>query len=288
MPLTTLEFSDWKDKCTDASATDALETGNVLFLPRLKFNLLQEERQFLSPIWSDGKAKNISYDPARGEIRHTSATGESRADMAAMMARFAHLAYELITGLCPDYTPQLVWGLTSFRPMEASGRISSPKKDDTRVHVDAFTSRPNQGARILRVFSNINPAGAPRVWELGEAFTTMAEHFISTAARPWPYSAWLLEQLHVTKGRRSEYDHIMLHLHDSAKLDDDYQRSSPKTQVKFPAQSTWVVFTDQVMHAALSGQYMLEQTFYLPVAAMKEADRAPLRILEKLRQRTLA
>jgi hypothetical protein len=32
---------------------------------------------------------------------------------------------------------------------------------------------------------------------------------------------------------------------------------------------------------------MLEQTFYLPVAAMAEENKSPLRILEKLTKRTL-
>jgi len=51
---------------------------------------------------------------------------------------------------------------------------------------------------------------------------------------------------------------------------------------------TWIVFTDRVMHAALAGQFLLEQTFYLPVAAMRDASRAPLRILEDIYQRRLA
>jgi hypothetical protein len=42
------------------------------------------------------------------------------------------------------------------------------------------------------------------------------------------------------------------------------------------------------MHAALSGQYLLEQTFYLPVAAMQEERYAPLRTLERIAGRRLA
>jgi hypothetical protein len=43
-----------------------------------------------------------------------------------------------------------------------------------------------------------------------------------------------------------------------------------------------------VSHAAMSGQYQLEQTFYLPVAAMIDAGGSPLRILERLTNRRLA
>ena len=290
-PLTTLDFALWnqrQDPAESSRITRELEAGSVLYLPRLKFELAAGEQRFLSAQWSDGKAKNVSYDPPAGQIRHTSAQSDDRVQLAAMMARFASQARELVLSLCPGYADSLKWGLTSFRPVEASGRESSLKKDDTRLHVDAFASRPNQGLRILRVFCNINPRGEPRVWELGEPFDAMAQRLRERVPPQWPGSAWLLERLHITKGRRSAYDHAMLGLHDQAKLDDDYQRTSPKTRFEFPAQSTWLVFTDRVMHAALSGQFLLEQTFYLPVAAMQDQSFAPLRILEQLYQRELA
>jgi hypothetical protein len=49
-----------------------------------------------------------------------------------------------------------------------------------------------------------------------------------------------------------------------------------------------MAFTDQVSHAAMSGQYQLEQTFYLPVAAMIDESRSPLRVLERLEECRLA
>ncbi len=33
----------------------------------------------------------------------------------------------------------------------------------------------------------------------------------------------------------------------------------------FPPGSVWVCFSDQTSHAVMSGQFMLEQTFFLPV-----------------------
>lgn len=289
--LTALDIAQWHQPLGPSAAADAtreLETGNVLFLPRLQFALTGEERRFLSPAWSDGKAKNVSYDPAAAAIRHTSAAGADRRQLAAMMARYAQQARELVSCVCPGYARHLRWGLTSFRPVEARGRESSLTKDDTRLHVDAFASRPNQGQRILRVFCNVNPRGEPRVWELGEPFDAVARRFRDRVAPQWPGSTWLLARTRITKGRRSAYDHIMLNLHDKAKLDDAYQQSAARTRVEFPAQSTWIVFTDRVMHAALAGQFLLEQTFYLPVAAMQNENQAPLRILEQLYQRKLA
>jgi len=271
-----------------ADATTALERGSVLFMPRLAFALTDSERRFLSPRWLEGTAKNVSFDPRVEKIAHTSATNSDRTELAALMARFAAKARALVINLCPHYRDALQYGLTSFRPVETEGRATSPKKDDTRLHVDAFASRPNRGLRILRVFSNVNPAGAPRVWEIGEPFDAMAQRFVSRVPRQWPASAWLLEKLHVTKGRRSAYDHVMLGLHDTAKLDQAYQSTTAKTRFEFPAGATWLVFTDRVMHAALAGQFLLEQTFYLPVAAMIDERYSPLRILEGLYQRRLA
>jgi len=289
-PVSTLELERWDTQLSPDAATQAmraLESGSVLFMPRLAFTLNDGERRFLSPQWLEGKAKNVSYDPRTARIAHTSAQGDDRAELTALMSRFAEHARSLILNLCPQYGANLRDGLTSFRPVETRGRETSRKKDDTRLHVDAFASRPNQGLRILRVFSNVNPRGEPRVWEIGEPFEAMARRFALNVPRQWPASAWLQEKLRITKGRRSAYDHVMLNLHDAAKLDDSYQQSIPRMRFEFPALSTWVVFTDRVMHAALAGQFLLEQTFYLPVAAMQDEQYAPLRILEDICKRKL-
>ena len=58
--------------------------------------------------------------------------------------------------------------------------------------------------------------------------------------------------------------------------------------VHFAPGTTWLCFSDQVMHAAVSGQYMFEQTIHLPVAALYEPSRSPLAILERLTGRALA
>lgn len=290
-PIITLDAARWEAPLASAAAAAAtrdLEAGNVLFLPQLSFALSAEEQRFLSPQWLAGSAKNVSYDPRSATLAHSSAEGRDREQLAAMVARYASHARQLVLNLCPQYGQHLHDGLTSFRPVETRGRETSRKKDDTRLHVDAFASRPNQGLRILRVFSNINPRNEPRVWEIGEPFEAMAGKFAARVPPQVPGSAWVLEKLGITKGRRSAYDHVMLNLHDKAKLDDAYQQASARTHFEFPAQTTWLVFTDRVMHAALAGQFLLEQTFYLPVAAMQEERYAPLRILEQIYRRQLA
>jgi hypothetical protein len=174
-----------------------------------------------------------------------------------------------------------------LRRAEESTRVQSLRADDRRLHVDAFPSRPNRGERILRVFTNANPEGAARVWRVGEPFEDAARRFLPRIAPYSPWRARVLNGIGVTKSLRSEYDHLMLQLHDRMKADERYQREAPQVRVEFPAGSTWVCFSDQVLHAAMSGQYLLEQTFHLPVAAQSDPANSPLGILTRLSGRPL-
>jgi hypothetical protein len=166
-------------------------------------------------------------------------------------------------------------------------RKTSWRKDDSRLHVDAFPSRPTQGERILRLFVNIHPDGSPRVWRVGEPFEDLCQRMLPRLSRPWPGSAWGMALLGITKSRRTEYDHLMLGLHDEMKRDTDYQRDCPQVRFDFPPGSTWICFSDQTSHAAMSGQYMLEQTFHLPMSSMYLPELSPLRVLERLTGRKL-
>jgi len=289
-PLITLDVTHWNERhlaSVTAAATDALEDGRVLFMPHLNFELMAGERELLDPKWLAPGSKNISYDPRVDAIGHTSATSADLGHLTWLLARYARLTRELVTHLCPDYAPHLRDGLTSLRPAEVRDRATSIRKDDTRLHVDAFASRPTGGLRILRVFHNINPRGEPRIWELGAPTADVAKVYLDRIPQPLPGSAWLMEKLGIVKGRRTEYDHLMLNLHDLAKLDDERQRTCARTRVELPAHATWIVFTDGVEHAVLAGQHLLEQTFYLPVTAMHEEGKAPLRVLERMRHHAL-
>src|SRR5437588_607135 len=232
--LATLEIASWHPAVA-ASRTEALahalEGGAVLVLPQLAFAFEQGEERFLDAKWSDGRAKNISLDG--GKIKGASGAPEDLADLGRMIARFANCASELIAALLPRYAPHLKRARTSFRPQPAIGRDVSWRQDDTRLHVDAFPSRPNRGERILRVFCNVNPRGEDRIWRVGERFEAMAEHFLPRVRSMRRFEAASLAALRVTKGRRSEYDHLMLGLHDSAKADTDCQPNCPQPALRF-------------------------------------------------------
>ncbi|MFA6302472.1 MAG: Kdo hydroxylase family protein [Legionella sp.] len=259
-----------------------LEEGKVLFFPEYFYNAV--DASLISDSILDGKHKNVSYDYKHNKLggynKNTPGLDEK---LKPLMHGFAEFAFDLIEKTLPAYTEHLQWGRTSYRPAQISGRAISKRKDDTRLHVDAFPASPVNGLRILRVFCNVNPDNEPRVWNIGEPFTEVVDRFVPHIPPYSRFKAKVLQMVKATKSLRSPYDHYMLHLHDTMKLDDAYQNEVAKTQCDFPAQSSWIVFTDHVSHAALSGQYLLEQTFYLPVQKMANPQLAPLSHFKKLK-----
>jgi hypothetical protein len=270
-----------------AAAHAALEHGDVVFCPELRFAVEPNERGLFTPAIL-GSAKNASYDPAADRLGGTTVSGAERQVLQRLMQRFSQAAAACVEQLLPSYRGQVVRARASFRPAEIAGRVTSWRKDDTRLHVDSFPATPSGGRRILRLFTNVNPEGRPRSWRIGDDFDAVARRFGDRLRLPLPGLGVLLALVRVTKTPRTPYDALMLQLHDLMKDDEDFQARSPQTAVDFPAGSTWLAFTDQVSHAATSGQYQLEQTFLLPVTAMREAERSPLRVLEKLKGRQLA
>jgi len=269
-----------------------LELGKVLYLPQLAFTLNAEEQRFLDPRWLSGTHKSVSYEPVRAAatsgVRGAQGTPEELSALAAMIARFQGEALALIKSLFPNYVAHLRVAPTSFRPGNVEDHKLSWRKDDTLLHVDAFPSRPNRGERILRVFTNVNPGTGKRVWKVGDLFEQTAAEFLPRVPRPLPGAATLMKAIGITKSLRSEYDHSMLQMHDAMKQDAAYQARASHLTFGFPPGSTWICFSDQTAHAALAGQFMMEQTLHLPIEAMYFPERSPLKVLERLRGRALA
>ncbi|TFW09824.1 3-deoxy-D-manno-oct-2-ulosonic acid (Kdo) hydroxylase [Oxalobacteraceae bacterium OM1] len=284
--ILTIDSDAWQVAAPRDEWIAAVEAGKVLYFPRLAFRLSDAERRFLTPDIRDPKTRNISLD-ASGRLKGAVGDAASQQELAAMIGRFRSQARALIDSLLPHYSAALRMAPTSYRPSQVETRAQSWRADDRRLHVDAFPSRPNYGERILRVFTNVNPNGTPRVWRVGEPFETVARRFLPRAT---PYSRWqakALQALHVTKSFRSEYDHLMLQLHDGMKSDMSYQKDSPQLTMPFPPGSVWVCFSDQTSHAVMAGQFMMEQTLHLPAGKQYDSQASPLAILTRLTGRTL-
>lgn len=81
---------------------------------------------------------------------------------------------------------------------------------------------------------------------------------------------------------RSPYDEFMHRLHNYLKQDAAFQEACPKTRWEFPPKSSWIVFTDMVSHAVLSGQFALEQTYIVSRGSLLLPHKAPASILAEM------
>ncbi|WOP16474.1 Kdo hydroxylase family protein [Ottowia sp. SB7-C50] len=285
-PIVEIDFTDWCEARSQPDWTAAVEAGKVLHFPRLGFDLQPAETALLREDMLKPGTRNVSLG-ADGVLKGAAGSAAEQEALGAMVGRFRRQALQLIDGLLPEYRGQLRVAPTSFRPKQVETRAQSVRADDQRMHVDAFPSRPSYGERLLRVFTNLNPHGVPRVWRVGEDFETIARRFLPQAK---PYRLWqarMLNAVHATKSLRSEYDHLMLQLHDLMKFDEDYQKNGTQLTMPFAPGSVWVCFSDQATHAVMSGQYMMEQTLYLPPGREVNPQSSPLAILTRLVGRPL-
>jgi hypothetical protein len=286
-PLLALDADDWNGPWPD-DACDSLEHGAVVCFPRLRFELTQGELTLVAGGLSVRQGKNISRDPDTGRLSGVAPGIAEERTIGGIMARFAGLARGLVLGIAPSYGPALKSGRTSFRPVEIAGRPCADwRSDDTRLHTDAFPATPTGGDRILRVFANVDPDGRQRIWRIGESFETIAAAYLPRISPPLPGSARLLHAIGKTRTQRSPYDHYMLRLHDMAKADQAYQTGSPQQEIAF-GPGVWMIFSDQVPHAAMAGRNALECTFYLPPDAQRHPELSPLKVLERLTGRRLS
>jgi 3-deoxy-D-manno-oct-2-ulosonic acid (Kdo) hydroxylase len=280
----------WRDGINQAERAafycSALESGRVLFFEGIPFDLPQEHQDFLlSQRQTDSIFhKNISYRPKQKAIRGLS-SGSDASRLRGIMEHYSTEVTRFVSDLLAPYAGRLDLDFASFRPLEEKGRDLSQKKRNDLLHVDSFPTRPTKGARILRVFTNINPAES-RVWNIAEPFDLLAERYALQAGLPKfaskPSNGFSRVLKNFGFADHSAYDKFMLHFHDWLKASENFQANCDKVRLEFPPRSTWLVFTDGVPHAALSGQFALEHTYIVPLHALVAAGKAPISILEAM------
>jgi hypothetical protein len=269
-----------------------LESGNILYFPATPFVISEEDRAVLlgQKQTSGAFHKNVAYRPAEDRVTGLDKSESVEAEkLRGILQHYSDSAAKFLGQLLPPYAGQWKLDYASYRPIEEKGRPARLHARNDLPHVDAFPTRPTNGDRILRLFTNINPA-QNRVWITAPPFAAIAPHFaksVGLPARPGanPFGSALRDMaraLNLPGARRSPYDQFMHACHNAMKEDADFQRSAPKQQWEFPPDSTWIVLTDCVSHAVLSGQYALEQTFIVSRSAMVRPEIAPAAILERL------
>ncbi len=275
----------------------ALERGNVLFFPRTPFPFSDEERNTLrsSELSSSRHHKNIAYRPASDKVTgFDSSAVKDPERLRAVLRSYSQHALEFLRAFLPRYMDKCRIDFASFRPLEEEGRDLPTKKRNDLLHVDSFPTRPTGGDLILRLFTNINVT-KPRVWLTSDPFQTIAPRYAADAGLPQiargtdgSFFTRVMRSAGLTSSKHSPYDRFMLGFHDYLKFNDDYQRNCPKYRFEFPPDSTWMVFTDVVPHAVLSGQYALEQTVIVKRESLLKQEHAPIAILEAVCHSPLA
>jgi len=277
-----------------------LEEGGILFFQGVPFDFPVTDREWLLSQKQSGFKghKNISYRPSQDLLRGDATDDpEQHQRLHEIMRNYSKQVVGFAEKFLSPYKGKWKLDFASFRSVEEDGRDLPLHKRNDLMHVDAFPTRPTHGGRILRIFTNINPE-RPRVWEVTDGFTPIAEKFAKDAGLmkfadgPAKVAAKvfapILKTIGVKGADRSAYDRFMLRFHDYLKENNEYQQKWPKTRIEFPPNSTWLVYTDTVPHAVLSGQFALEQTFIIPRIAMVAPQVAPIAILENLSGKPLS
>jgi len=274
-----------------------LERGNILFFPRTPFELSENERNVLraTGLSTSTHHKNIAYRPASDKV-----TGFDKAmvrdpdELRGVMRAYSQRVLAFLRALLPRYMENCRIDFASFRPQEEEGRDLPTKKRNDLLHVDAFPTRPTGGDMILRIFTNVNPT-KPRVWMTSDPFEPLARRYAVDAGLPkvadQPDGSVISRFLRFSGFpivQRSAYDRFMLGFHDYLKFNAEYQRTCAKYRFEFPPDTTWMVFTDVVPHAVLSGQFALEQTVIVRRESLAGKQHAPIAILEQICASTLA
>jgi len=271
---------------------EKLEAGNVLFINRIPIDFSEDDYEFVMGQRQTEAAyrKNIAYRPGQ-DILTGAARGSDEERLRRLMRDFSRQAVELLSRLLARYAAGWKVDYASLRPFEEEGRNLSLHARNDLLHFDAFPTRPTYGDRIMRFFINLHPS-RPRVWITTDGFETLAERFADQAgllrigrrtASPLGRGLARLGRLaHLPQARRSPYDSIMHRFHNYLKENQEFQKHCAKQRWEFPPRSSWIVFTDMVSHAVLSGQMAMEQTIIIPRRLMVHPEQAPLGILERL------
>ena len=279
--------------------SDALERGSIAYFPESPVSLpaADDLEFFREQLPSRLKSKNISLHPEDGRTR---GLDSDDADMRERVTRVLKTVSDDIAAFLSRSAPRLTknWtvGTCSFRPLQERGRDLSAHASNELIHVDAGAYGATHGDRILRFFINVNPV-EERVWATKGRFPELfAEHagrvgldqvgsgqldkgpmdhfrsgLVNLAARGMP----VLKVLD-----SSPYDRAMRKFHNYMKDTPAFQQQQQgHEEFRFPPFSAWMVYTDMVSHACLSGQFAFVHTSLVRLENCHLPELAPINIM---------
>jgi hypothetical protein len=284
-----------------ASLSDALERGRIVYFPRSPVALPAGEdlavlREALPGLLL--KRKNVSYYPVADRLVGVEADPAVAARTHRVLREHSERVQAFLRGAMPAFTEGWTVGTSSFRPLQERGRNLSAHASNELVHVDAGAYGATHGDRILRFFINVHPT-EERVWATRGPFAEVYQrHGAAAGVAPTGprslrpslpnrlYSGLLgaAEKLGVRARMvdTSPYDRLMRRFHNYMKDTPSFIEGRDGYQeFSFPPFSAWMVLTDTVSHACLSGQHALVDTFLIRLQSCRLQDASPYALLQR-------
>jgi hypothetical protein len=281
--------------------SDSLERGSVVFFPHSPVALPAAEdlEFFRQELPKRLKLKNISFHPEDGRTRGLDGDDAEMVERVnRVLINVSNDIADFLGKVAPRLTDNWTVGTCSFRPMQEQGRNLSAHASNELIHVDAGAYGATHGDRILRFFINVNPV-EDRVWATKGSFPELfVEHGERAAlgyrnAGPEYLTKGPLDHLRsglINLAARgipvlkvldsSPYDRAMRKFHNYMKDTPAFQQQQQGHQeFRFPPFSAWMVYTDMVSHACLSGQHAFIHTSLVRLENCHLPEMAPINIM---------
>lgn len=293
--------ADTLDAGSMAGIAAALETNHILYFRSCPLPLPSETTlEFLrAELPSRLRLKNVSYHPEARRLSGLRADAATCARVTAVLRAHLEAVCAFLGRLAPRLAAGCTAGTCSFRPIQERGRNLPPHASNELVHVDAGAYGATHGGRVLRFFVNVNER-EDRVWATKGPLPPLLERH-GAAAGLLDAQGHLRQRLEESLADRaysrliaglarlqplaraldsSPYDRVMRRLHNYMK-DSEAFRSDMRDheELRFPPYSAWMVFTDGVSHASVSGQFALVTTLIVAREALELPQAAPWGLL---------
>jgi hypothetical protein len=286
--------------------SDALERGAIVHFPQspvpfpsggdLDF-LRNEMPQYL-------RRKNISYHPEVDRVVGLGGSATTRDRVGSVLKEHSAEVRRFLERAIEPLARTWTVATSSFRPLQERGRALSAHASNERVHVDAGAYGATHGNRILRFFMNAHPS-EDRVWISKGTFPEVYRRYGRAArvapedggprslAEGWAHRTYsrLLEtaaHLGVPMAKladTSPYDRLMRRFHNFMKDSPEFQETPEgHERFAFAPGSAWMVFTDMVTHACVSGQHAFIDTFIIPLSNCRHRALTPYAVLQGVPQ----
>ncbi len=279
--------------------SDALERGAIVHFPKCPVALPAESdlAYLRERLPTQLRMKNVSYHPESDRLHGVRNDPELRRRAHDTLKAHSERVRAFLRDQIPSLTEGWTVGTSSFRPIQEQGRSLKPHASNELIHIDAGAYGATNGDRILRFFVNVNPS-EDRVWSTRGTFPDLyarygdeagiadgSDRSLERGILGRSRSALLsgLAKLGIAEARlvdSSPYDRLMRRFHNYMKDSPAFRESTEGyREIRFPPFSAWMVLTDMVSHASVSGQHALIDTFVLRLSACRLAKLAPINIL---------